>query len=210
MSVPNYQQPPQLGAPAPGPVALAQVQPQLSPSAPSGMLVSYTAEPLAKRAAGLKQAMIKRIISLVFSVIITIVWWILFDPVVGSFLFWLLIGSVVYSAGLLGWAIAQLVWTRKTAAKVPLGPAFQIDTRGVVVSSNPLGERLSWPQVRVVKGRNKNFNPGPKLEFAWDAERVWQVPIVMLDAPPSQIDSALRAFSLGRFGLDLSSVDEIW
>ena len=63
--------------------------------------------------------------------------------------------------------------------------------------------------VRQIAGRNRHLAPGPVLEVSWP-DRSWTVPIIALDAPPSVIDSALRAFSLGRFGLDLSSVDDIW
>lgn len=211
MSVPNYQQPPgPAGEATFAPPPAAGARPAVLTQAPSGMMVSYTAEPLANRAAMLRSAMRRRIFSVVLSAIISVVYFLIFRPEVGSFFFWLLLGSVIYSVLLLVWSIVQVVWTRKLIGKVPLGPAFQIDNHGVVISSNPLGERLDWSQVRLIKGRNRIFNPGPQLQFGHGENTVWSVPIIMLDAAPQAIDSALRAFSRGRFGFDLSSVDEIW
>ena len=104
---------------------------------------------------------------------------------VGGMWFWVLVVSAIYSAGLTGWAIVQAVWTGNETGKVPLGPAFQIDNRGLVLSTTPLGERIDWPDISSVRGHMKWFNPGPRLEFVWADGRTWSVPVVMLNVPPS-------------------------
>lgn len=174
------------------------------------MLVSYTPVAMAQRAAKIRSLLFRQWLGVGISLLLGAVWWFLFKPAVFSLLFWLLIGSVTWSVIRVVTSLIKLRRARRTTSQVPLGPAFQIDNHGVVLSSVPSGERIAWPQVRLVKGRNKFFNPGPRLEFAWGVDQVWSVPIIVLDAPPSVIDSAMRAFSQGRFGLDLSSVDEIW
>lgn len=174
------------------------------------MLVSYSPVAMAQRAAGFRKLLFRQWFGVFISAAISGLWWFFFRPETFSFLFWLLIGSVVLSLVRVVVTIIKLRRARKTTSQVPLGPAFQIDNHGVVLATTPDGERIGWPEMRVVAGRGKILNPGPRLEFAWGAGRSWSVPIIVLDAPPSVIDSALRAFSLGRFGLDLSSVDEIW
>lgn len=183
---------------------------QAVPPTGGGMLVSYSPVAMAQRAAGIRALLIRSTIGLVISVVISGLWYYFFRPEPTSFLFWLLVGSVGYSLARVVVQFVQLRRARKTTGQIPLGPAFQIDNHGLVLSTVPAGERIGWAQVRLVKGCNRFFNPGPRLEFSWDPDRNWSVPIIVLDAPPSVIDSALRAFSLGRFGFDLSSVDDIW
>ena len=180
-----------------------------SPAA-GGMLVSYSPVAMAQRAARFRALLFRQWLGVAISVVISVVWWLIFSPELYSLLFWLLIASVAWSLLRVLATIVKLRRARKTTSQVPLGPAFQIDNHGLVLSTVPEGERVGWPEVRLIKGRNKFFNPGPQIEFAWGNNRTWSVAIIVLDAAPGVIDSALRAFSLGRFGLDLSSVDEIW
>lgn len=174
------------------------------------MLVSYSPVAMDQRAASFRGLLPRQWIGVAISVVISVVWWLIFKPELFSVLFWLLIGSVIWSLARVVVTFGRLRAARRTTSQIPPGPAFQIDHQGVVLASAPNGERVGWPDVRVVRGRNKLFNPGPTLEFAWQPHRTWSVPIVVLDAAPSLIDSALRAFSLGRHGMDLSSVDDIW
>lgn len=174
------------------------------------MLVSYTPVAMARRVAMLRSLMLRQWLGVGISLLISVVWWFIFRPEIYSLLFWLLIGSVGLSLIRVLLSIVRLWRARRTASQVPLGPAFQIDNHGIVLASVATGQRIGWPDVRLVKGRDRLFNPGPKLEFAWQEGGRWSVPIIMLDAPPKLIDSALRAFSLGRFGLDLSAVGDIW
>ena len=175
-----------------------------------GMMVSYSPVAMAQRAARFRSLLFRQWLGVAISLAISVVWWLIFSHELYSLLFWLLIFSVAWSLLRVLITIVKLRRARKTTSQVPLGPAFQIDNDGLVLSTVPEGERVGWPDVRLIKGRNKFFNPGPRIEFAWGSDRTWSVAIIVLDAAPSVIDSALRAFSLGRFGLDLSAVDEIW
>lgn len=191
----------------------APIEPVAQPAPAAGgggMLVSYTPVAMAQRTARLGRALIKRAIMSVISLVITIVFFVIFKPEPKEIVFWLLIFSAVMSVGQLVWSIVQRYQARKATSRIPLGPAFQIDNQGLVLATVPEGERIGWPEIRLVKGRNRRFDPGPRLEFGWEEGKQWSVPIIALDAPPVVLDSALRAFSLGRFGLDLSSVDDIW
>lgn len=187
-----------------------QILPGESEPMAGGMMVSYSPVAMAQRAARFRSLLFRQWLGVAISLAISVVWWLIFSPELYSLLFWLLIFSVAWSLLRVLSTIVKLRRARKTTSQVPLGPAFQIDNDGLVLSTVPEGERVGWPDVRLIKGRNKFFNPGPRIEFAWGSDRTWSVAIIVLDAAPSVIDSALRAFSLGRFGLDLSAVDEIW
>lgn len=175
-----------------------------------GMLVSYSPVAMAKRAAGIRKRLDRTAIVSIFSLLITGAFYYFFRPEPTTVFFWLLVANAVYTVTRVIVLFVQLKRARKATAQVPLGPAFQIDDEGLVASTVPEGERIGWEQVVSVAGVNKVFSPGPRIEIRWDTDRSWSVPIIVLDAPVSSIDSALRAFSLGRFGLDLSSVDDIW
>lgn len=187
-----------------------QTLPSSGPAPGGGMLVGYTPVAMTKRAAMIRKLMFRQWLGVGISLLISVVWWLIFRPEVDSLLFWLLIASVALSLARVVITGVRLWRARRTIGRIPLGPAFQIDNHGVVLATVGTGERIGWPDIRVVKGRGKLFNPGPRLEFGWQPDGHWSVPIIQLDAAPKSIDSALRAFSLGRFGLDLSAVDDIW
>lgn len=176
----------------------------------AGMLVSYSPVAMAQRAAGIRKRLDRTTIMGVISLLITGAFYFFIRPEPSSAFFWLLIASAVYTVTNIIVKFVQLKRASKATAQVPLGPAFQIDDDGLVASTVPEGERIGWDRITSIAGLDKLFSPGPRLEVRWDQDRSWSVPIIVLDAPPSSIDSALRAFSLGRFGLDLSSVDDIW
>lgn len=182
------------------------------PVAPAagGMLVSYSPVAMAQRAARFRSALNRQTISLVISVVISGGLWFFYRPGPKTLFFWLLVASVAYSLAQVVKRFVQLKWARKTTSQVPWGPAFQVDSFGVVLSSVPQGERVPWSEVSAIAGLNKAINPGPRLEFRWGQGRSWSVPLIVLDVPPSAMDSGLRAYSRGRFGLDLSAVDDIW
>ncbi|WIY82318.1 hypothetical protein [Propionimicrobium sp. PCR01-08-3] len=194
----------------PGIAGEAALNAQAPSSDGMGMLVSYSPIAIAQRAGGIRKNLDRTTIMGVISLIITVALYLYFKPETTSVFFWLLIASAAYTVANIIVKFVQLKRARKSTAQVPLGPAFQIDDHGLVLSTRPEGERIDWEQVTSIKGTNKIVNPGPRLEIHWDENRSWSVPIIVLDASPSAVDSALRAFSLGRFGLDLSSVDDIW
>ncbi|WP_341728082.1 hypothetical protein [Brooklawnia sp.] len=197
--------------PVPSEYPGAAATPQVSrPPTEAGMLVSYSPVAMAKRAAGIRKNLDRSTVGGVISLVITGVIYYFARPETTSAFFWLLVGNAVYTVVRIIVKFVKLKRARRATAQVPLGPAFQIDDQGLVASTVPEGERIGWEQVTSIAGVNKMLSPGPRLEFRWDADRSWSVPIIVLDSSPSSIDSALRAFSLGRFGLDLSSVDDIW
>lgn len=180
------------------------------PRTAAGMLVSYSPVAMAKRAAGIRKMLNRITVSGLISIVISVALFYLFEVQVGSFFFWVLALSAVYSVVRIIVSFVKLKRARKATADVVMGPAFQIDEQGMLLSTTAQGERISWDRIRSVAGVNKLTNPGPRLKIQWDEDRSWSVPIIILDSTPSLLDSAFRAFSLGRFGLDLSAVDELW
>lgn len=175
-----------------------------------GFVVHYTPVAMAQRAAKLRVVVRRRVVSLLISAVVTVGLFFVFDVAVGSGYFWLLVASLAYSVVLLIVSIVKMYRARKTTSKVPHGPALQVDARGLVLATSPEGERVDWEQISLLKGLNRFLNPGPRLQIKWGSQSQWSVPIILLDALPGTIDSAMRAYSRGRFGLDLSAVDELW
>lgn len=176
---------------------------------PTGMLVSHSPVAMAKRAGGLRSKLLPNWIRLFISVAISLAWYFWQRPGWGDLLLWLLILSVAVSVTRVATNIVQLRRARIATSRIPLGPAFKIEPDGMVLATTPEGQKVAWEQIAEVHGVDKFFSPGPRFEVVWDGGK-FQVPIIELDAAPSTMDSAIRAYSLGRFGLDLSQVKGLW
>lgn len=180
-----------------------------TPSTPTGMLVSHSPVAMAKRAGGLRAKLLPSWLGLIFSVALSVAWYLWQRPTASDLLTWLLVASVVASAVRVVVNIVMLRRARIATSRIPLGPAFKIEPEGMVLATCPGGERVAWERITAVHGVDKFFSPGPRFEVLWDGGR-FEVPIIELDAAPSTIDSAMRAYSRGRFGLDLSGVKALW
>ena len=198
----------------PGAFAPATVNAQVTgwaatPSTPTGMLVSHSPVAMAKRAGGLRAKLLPSWVSLVLSVAISVGLYLWQRPALTDLFTWLLVLPVVISTVRVVTNIVMLRRARIATSRIPLGPAFKIEPEGMVLATCPGGERVAWERITAVHGVDKFFSPGPRFEVLWDGGR-FEVPIIELDAAPSTIDSAMRAYSRGRFGLDLSGVKALW
>ena len=133
------------------------------PLAIGGMMVSYSPVAMAQRAARFRSLLFRQWLGVAISLAISVVWWLIFSPELYSLLFWLLIFSVAWSLLRVLITIVKLRRARKTTSQVPLGPAFQIDNDGLVLSTVPEGERVGWPDVRLIKERH----PGETLPVCY-------------------------------------------
>lgn len=173
------------------------------------MLVSHSPVAMAKRAGGLRARLLPSWLRLIFSVLLSVGWYLWQRPSISDVLAWLLVASVVVSGMRVMANIVMLRRARIATSRIPLGPAFKIEPDAIVVSTCPGGQRIAWERVTAVHGVDKFFSPGPRFQVVWD-DGSFEVPLIELDAAPSTIDSALRAYSRGRFGLDLSRVKALW
>lgn len=155
-----------------------QILPGESEPMAVGMMVSYSPVAMAQRAARFRLLLFRQWLGVAISLAISVVWWLIFSPELYSLLFWLLIFSVAWSLLRVLITIVKLRRARKTTSQVPLGPAFQIDNDGLGARRFRRGS--GWAgRTWLIKGRNKFFNPGPRIEFAWGSDRTWSVAIIV-------------------------------
>lgn len=175
----------------------------------TAMVVSYTPVALASRAARLGAATVSRGISAVIGLVIAIVLWQMFKPLPVWSVVILAIGVAV---GIVTFAITLLEQrrVRRIVSQVPRGPALSMERVGLVLDHAGQAEYLEWPRIAAVRGRAKRRAPGPVLEVVRTDGTVWSVPFVLLEVLPGSIDSGIRAYSNGRFSLDMSRCDDIW
>lgn len=121
------------------------------------------------------------------------------------------IPSALLVTGFVIWRYLELRSARRSLAQVPAGEALRIDHRGVH-ASNGGGDQATtydWAGLGALRAAGKKVGAGPQL-IVEHAQGQWQVPLSYLDTLPGTIDSAVRAYSGGRRGLDLSGMDSIW
>lgn len=176
------------------------------PAQMPGFSVSFTQKNMAERAADMRSKMNSRLISLAVSIVLTIVFYFIWKPKSDELFFWILIAGLCYSMVMALVSVMKMARARSVSKSIIPGPAFLLDNEGVAF---PSGEKIRFSSIKLVKAVDKRFNPGPNLVFEWqDGRRSF--PIIFLDANPEIIDGILRANSRGRFGMDLSQVDEVW
>lgn len=123
------------------------------------------------------------------------------------------IPSAILVLAFLVWRWLELRSARRALGKVPAGEALRIDHRGVHVDGEGGGERASrsfdWAGLSDLRAAGSKVGNGPDLVVE-HREGSWTVPLSWLDTLPGTIDSAIRAYSGGRRGLDLSGLDSIF
>lgn len=92
--------------------------------------------------------------------------------------------------------------TRGPLATIGTGTALRIDRAGVELAGQPVG----WAELTGFAVRPGAWGLSPVLEVTGPRGSV-RLPLDQVGAPPASIDSAARAFSGGRRGLDLSALD---
>ncbi|WP_203568181.1 hypothetical protein [Aestuariimicrobium ganziense] len=117
-----------------------------------------------------------------------------------------LIPGLVIWAAFLVWRLVSLRSARADLARVGSGEAFRIDHAGIHLADS--GQVVGWGQISELKAEGSLRGAGPLLVLDHAGGR-YQVPLSFLDTLPGTIDSALRAYSGGRRGLNLSNLDSL-
>lgn len=108
------------------------------------------------------------------------------------------------------WVVVKMIKARRAAKNGHFGPVFEINPTGMVLLNTGQPQMIPWDQMRVVHCYTGRFFPEVWLAIEWGENRAWKMPLAAVDTEPQDLDSAFRAFSRGRFGLDLTRVNEIW
>jgi len=113
---------------------------------------------------------------------------ILFAVGLGYSLVWLM-------AAVIAWAVAK-----SALAAIPPTPAARIDRQGIGLG----GVFLVWPMVAQIVARSRFWTMSPRMRVTDTAGQRYQLNLAGLDVMPATIDASIRAFSGGRFHLDVS------
>lgn len=171
------------------------------------LVVAYNAVPTASRVARARQTLVFRAISAVVSLAIVIfllrvvgqdwaatVRW-------GTFLVWGVVTAVWFAL-----SIISLVRARADLQRVGVGPALVLSPQGVQID----GRRFTWPEVAAIKVVGSDVGAGPRFVVEPVSGESASIPLSFLDAMPGTLDSAARAYSLGRHGVDLARLDSMF
>lgn len=112
--------------------------------------------------------------------------------------------GVVIWVGYLIWRLISLSRARRDLARVPSGEALRINHAGITTIEP--AQTIAWPQIVEVRAAGRSVGAGPELVIE-HAGGNYAVPLSFLDAMPGSIDSAMRAYSGGRRGLNLAALD---
>ena len=134
-------------------------------------------------------------------------WWLGSGPGrVRTVIISLVVSFVIWLAFLI-WRLVNLRLARAALARVGAGEAFRISHSGITIAES--GEQIAWGDLAEVKAIGRPAGAGPELLMKHRGG-AYQVPLSFLDAMPGSIDSALRAYSGGRRGLDLNELDSVF
>jgi hypothetical protein len=168
------------------------------------LLVPYDPEPLTKRVARRRALVRSRIISLVITVAVlaaVYVWQ--RDQLHGTG--FLVVYSVVLGIPVIWLAVVSILYLRARSALRGLasGVAIRVGPPGIQVA----GLAAPWSQVASVAAVKPGPGKGPVLRLNLVDGRQSAVPFEQVTVFPATLDSAVRAFSASRHGVDLSALD---
>lgn len=126
----------------------------------------------------------------------------------GGFSVLLLLLGWLPTLAVIGWNIAQYLRARSQLRRLGPGPALIISRTGIE-GFDPGGsatERMPWQALASVRGVHRPLLPGGALVCTCTDGRRWSVPFGVLDQSVSGIDNAIRVYSGGRLGLDVSAL----
>lgn len=113
--------------------------------------------------------------------------------------------AVVLLIGI-AWLVGVLIAyraARRTAAGVGSGVALRVNRRGVEIA----GQRVGWQQLSSLGAAKGSWPGGPVLRATRTDGAEVAVPLEQLAIRPATLDTTVRAYSGGRFGVDLSALD---
>lgn len=172
----------------------------------SDFVASFSPVPMATKVAKRRSLYRRTLRSSIFSLILTIgLYYWQRDSIQGFTLgamsgLWVLVVVVLAVMYFLLWQ------ARRALGRVGHGQAFRITAQGMELGSPEDGRRVGWSEITGLSAQARAGH-GARLVVTMRDSTTWTVPLDFLDALPGTIDSAARAFSAGRLGLDLSRLD---
>lgn len=186
-------------------------QQQLAPHLPmqDALIVGFSPVAAAHQVAALRSGLRRRLISGVISLAIwgALLWW--QQNLFGDKWWWWLVISAAITIAIVVVMVVRLVLANRRLGRIGQGEAFRIGREGLLV--DPAAPRLlAWNDITAVKAAGGSADAGAKLVVEHGNGPSYEVPLMCLDTMPGTLDGALRAYSAGRKGLDVSKLDSIW
>ena len=123
---------------------------------------------------------------------------------------WLSLGILLVTLAIFLANTARLSGASLLLARLPAGNACRFDAIGLVVDKVGGEQRLAWPEITAIGGRQRQSLPGPELVVTPVSGKPWSVPLLYLDVLPGTIDSAIRAQTQDQRTLDLTALDQLF
>jgi hypothetical protein len=168
------------------------------------LVVPYDAGPLAQKVARRRQLMRSRLISLGITIAVLVVFYLWQRDQLRGAAF-LVLYAVVLLVSFAWFAVFLIGYlrARQELASVGSGTAVRIGPPGVQVA----GLAAPWHEVTSLGAVKGGLGRSPVLRLTLTDGRQASVPFEQLSIFPATLDSTARAFSGGRFGVDLSAFD---
>ena len=183
----------------------AGVRPWFSTGSPyEELALPYDPTAAEQRLKRRRRRFVSRVISLVITVAIMIVIYVWRREQFTYAALWVIYGiALAVSLAFLTFALLAWLQARKILATLGQGLALRIGRPGVEIA----GAYVPWAELGSVAVTKGKLGHGPQLTVTREDGYSLSVPLDQLDVYPATLDSTVRAYSGGRFGVDLTALD---
>jgi hypothetical protein len=170
----------------------------------SELVVSYDPGPLTEKVERRRHLIRSRLVSLAITIaLLALIYAWQREAMQGA-------GFVIIFAVVLGISLAWLAATivlfvlaKREMRTIGSGVAIRVGPPGIQVA----GLGAPWSQVAAIDTTKGGIDRGPRLRLRLIDGRHAEVPLDQVTVFPATLDTAVRAFSAGRHGVDLSAVE---
>jgi hypothetical protein len=151
-----------------------------------------------------RRRFISRVISLVITVAVMVAIYVWQRDQFGYAALWVVYGiALAVSLGFAVFALLGWLQARKILAAMGQGLALRIGRPGVEIA----GAFVPWAELGSLAAAKGRVGHGPQLRVTRVDGYSLSVPLDQLDVFPATLDSTARAYSGGRFGVDLVALE---
>jgi hypothetical protein len=176
----------------------------MSTSPIAELIVPYDPGQLTNKVARRRRLVRSRLVSLVITVVVLLLIYLWRRNDLQGAIFVILFALVLgVSLAWLGASVALYLRAKRELATLGSGVAIRIAPPGIQVADL----RVSWPEVAAIETIKGGLGQGPRLRLTAAGGRRAEVPLDQVTVFPATLDSTVRAFSAGRYGVDLSAME---
>lgn len=167
------------------------------------LVLGYDPTPAMRRLRLRRRRFISRVVSLVITLGIMIAIYVWQPGQFEGASLWVVYGIVLaISLGFAVFALIAWLQARKIVARLGQGIALRMGRPGVEIG----GAYVPWAELGSLAVRKGKLGHGPQFTVTRGDGQPLAVPLDQLDVFPATLDSTARAYSGGRFGVDLTAL----